>query len=248
MDEPNKSTDPIAAACDNEVNNILKEDDEAANEEKTDTAPDNTDVGKDASSNSDECDSDNKNDDLAEEINLNDIEELAEAINGIHDKVTVIENDQTNFIRNTQQRLEEIDNNIKSLMVSLQEIAEQPQQLNELSQSLLKTSSNINTSVTNLQTAFNGINESTVQCIRELQTAANEIPKKLLEDCCQQNKTALETAVSNFNAMNSAAQKWIKKLGNNADLATQIVITSGVITPALILVVLVLLVHVAMKV
>lgn len=242
MDEPNKSTDPIAAACDNEVNDILKEDDEAANEEKTDTAPDNTDVEKDASSNSDECDSDNQNDDLAEEINLNDIEELAEAINGIHDKVTVIENDQTNFIRNTQQRLEEIDNNIKSLMVSLQEIAEQPQQLNELSQSLLKTSGNINTSVTNLQTAFNGINESTAQCIRELQTAANEIPKKLLEDCCQQNKTALETAVSNFNAMNSAAQKWIKKLGNNADLATQIVITSGVITPALILVVLVLIV------
>lgn len=242
MDEPNKSTDPIAAACDNEVNDILKEDDEAANEEKTDTAPDNTDVEKDASSNSDECDSDNQNDDLAEEINLNDIEELAEAINGIHDKVTVIENDQTIFIRNTQQRLEEIDNNIKSLMVSLQEIAEQPQQLNELSQSLLKTSSNINTSVTNLQTAFNGINESTAQCIRELQTAANEIPKKLLEDCCQQNKTALETAVSNFNAMNSAAQKWIKKLGNNADLATQIVITSGVITPALILVVLVLIV------
>ena len=233
MDEPNKSTDPIAAACDNEVNNILKEDDEAANEEKTDTASDNTDVGKDASSNSDECDSDNPNDDLAE-INLNDIEELAEAINGIHDKVTVIENDQTNFIRNIQQRLEEIDNNIKSLMVSLQEIAEQPQQLNELSQSLLKTSSNINTSVTNLQTAFNGINESTAQCIRELQTAANEIPKKLLEDCCQQNKTALETAVSNFNAMNSAAQKWIKKLGNNADLATQIVITSGVITPLLL--------------
>lgn len=233
MDEPNKSTDPIAAACDNEVNNILKEDDEAANEEKTDTASDNTDVEKDASSNSDECDSDNQNDDLAE-INLNDIEELAEAINGIHDKVTVIENDQTNYIRNTQQRLEEIDNNIKSLMVSLQEIAEQPQQLNELSQSLLKTSSNINTSVTNLQTAFNGINESTAQCIRELQTAANEIPKKLLEDCCQQNKTALETAVSNFNAMNSAAQKWIKKLGNNADLATQIVITSGVITPLLL--------------
>lgn len=241
MDEPNKSTDPIAAACDNEVNNILKEDDEAANEEKTDTASDNTDVEKDASSNFDECDSDNQNDDLAEEVNLNDIEELAEAINGIHDKVTVIENDQTNFIRNTQQRLEEIDNNIKSLMVSLQEIAEQPQQLNELSQSLLKTSSNINTSVTNLQTAFNGINESTAQCIRELQTAANEIPKKLLEDCCQQNKTALETAVSNFNAMNSAAQKWIKKLGNNADLATQIVITSGVITPALILAVLVLI-------
>lgn len=241
MDEPNKSTDPIAAACDNEVNNILKEDDEAANEEKTDTASDNTDVEKDASSNSDECDSDNQNDDLAE-INLNDIEELAEAINGIHDKVTVIENDQTNYIRNTQQRLEEIDNNIKSLMVSLQEIAEQPQQLNELSQSLLKTSSNINTSVTNLQTAFNGINESTTQCIRELQTAANEIPKKLLEDCCQQNKTALETAVSNFNAMNSAAQKWIKKLGNNADLATQIVITSGVITPALLLVVLVIIV------
>lgn len=241
MDEPNKSTDPIAAACDNEVNNILKEDDEAANEEKTDTASDNTDVEKDASSNSDECDSNNQNDDF-EEVNLNDIEELAEAINGIHDKVTVIENDQTNFIRNTQQRLEEIDNNIKSLMVSLQEIAEQPQQLNELSQSLLKTSSNINTSVTNLQTAFNGINESTAQCIRELQTAANEIPKKLLEDCCQQNKTALETAVSNFNAMNSAAQKWIKKLGNNADLATQIVITSGVITPALILVVLVLIV------
>ena len=238
MDEPNKSTDPIAAACDNEVNNILKEDDEAANEEKIDTAPDNTDVEKDASSNFDECDSDNQNDDFAEEINLNDIEELAEAINDIHDKVTVIENDQTNFIRNTQQRLEEIDNNIKSLMVSLQEIAEQPQQLNELSQSLLKTSSNINTSVTNLQTAFNGINESTAQCIRELQTAANEIPKKLLEDCCQQNKTALETAVSNFNAMNSAAQKWIKKLGNNTDLATQIVITSGVITPALILVVL----------
>lgn len=234
MDEPNKSTDPIAAACDNEVNNILKEDDEAANEEKTDTVPDNTDVEKDASSNSDECDSDNQNDDFAEEINLNDIEELAEAINDIHDKVTVIENDQTNFIRNTQQRLEEIDNNIKSLMVSLQEIAEQPQQLNELSQSLLKTSSNINTSVTNLQTAFNGINESTAQCIRELQTAANEIPKKLLEDCCQQNKTALETAVSNFNAMNSAAQKWIKKLGNNADLATQIVITSGVITPLLL--------------
>lgn len=242
MDEPNKSTDPIAAACDNEVNDILKEDDEAANEEKTDTAPDNTDVEKDASSNFDECDSNNQNDDLAEEVNLNDIEELAEAINGIHDKVTVIENDQTNFIRNTQQRLEEIDNNIKSLMVSLQEIAEQPQQLNELSQSLLKTSSNINTSVTNLQTAFNGINESTAQCIRELQTAANEIPKKLLEDCCQQNKTALETAVSNFNSMNSAAQKWIKKLGNNADLATQIVITSGVITPALILVVLVLIV------
>lgn len=242
MDEPNKSTDPIAAACDNEVNNILKEDDEAANEEKTDTAPDNTDVEKDASSNFDECDSNNQNDDLAEEVNLNDIEELAEAINDIHDKVTVIENDQTNFIRNTQQRLEEIDNNIKSLMVSLQEIAEQPQQLNELSQSLLKTSSNINTSVTNLQTAFNGINESTAQCIRELQTAANEIPKKLLEDCCQQNKTALETAVSNFNSMNSAAQKWIKKLGNNADLATQIVITSGVITPALILVVLVLIV------
>lgn len=242
MDEPNKSTDPIAAACDNEVNNILKEDDEAANEEKTDTASDNTDVEKDASSNFDECDSNNQNDDLAEEVNLNDIEELAEAINGIHDKVTVIENDQTNFIRNTQQRLEEIDNNIKSLMVSLQEIAEQPQQLNELYQSLLKTSSNINTSVTNLQTAFNGINESTAQCIRELQTAANEIPKKLLEDCCQQNKTALETAVSNFNAMNSAAQKWIKKLGNNADLATQIVITSGVITPALILVVLVLIV------
>lgn len=242
MDEPNKSTDPIAAACNNEVNNILKEDDEAANEEKTDTAPDNTDVEKDASSNFDECDSNNQNDDLAEEVNLNDIEELAEAINDIHDKVTVIENDQTNFIRNTQQRLEEIDNNIKSLMVSLQEIAEQPQQLNELSQSLLKTSSNINTSVTNLQTAFNGINESTAQCIRELQTAANEIPKKLLEDCCQQNKTALETAVSNFNSMNSAAQKWIKKLGNNADLATQIVITSGVITPALILVVLVLIV------
>ncbi|WP_298884732.1 hypothetical protein [uncultured Phascolarctobacterium sp.] len=234
MDEPNKSTDPIAAACDNEVNNILKEDDEAANEEKNDTASDNTDVEKDASSNFDECDSNNQNDDLAEEVNLNDIEELAEAINGIHDKVTVIENDQTNFIRNTQQRLEEIDNNIKSLMVSLQEIAEQPQQLNELSQSLLKTSSNINTSVTNLQTAFNGINESTTQCIRELQTAANEIPKKLLEDCCQQNKTALETAVSNFNAMNSAAQKWIKKLGNNADLATQIVITSGVITPLLL--------------
>ena len=177
MDEPNKSTDPIAAACDNEVNNILKEDDEAANEEKTDTASDNTDVEKDASSNFDECDSNNQNDDF-EEVNLNDIEELAEAINGIHDKVTVIENDQTNFIRNTQQRLEEIDNNIKSLMVSLQEIAEQPQQLNELSQSLLKTSSNINTSVTNLQTAFNGINESTAQCIRELQTAANEIPKK----------------------------------------------------------------------
>lgn len=241
MDEQNKSTDPIAAACDNEVNNILKEDDEAANEEKTDTASDNTDVEKDASSNFDECDSNNPNDDLAEEVNLNDIEELAEAINGIHDKVTVIENDQTNFIRNTQQGLEEIDNNIKSLMVSLQEIAEQPQQLNELSQSLLKTSSNINTSVTNLQTAFNGINESTAQCIRELQTAANEIPKKLLEDCCQQNKTALETAVSNFNAMNSAAQKWIKKLGNNADLATQIVITSGVITPALILAVLVLI-------
>lgn len=234
MDEANKSTDPIAAACDNEVNNILKEDDEAANEEKTDTASDNTDVEKDASSNFDECDSNNQNDDLAEEVNLNDIEELAEAINGIHDKVTVIENDQTNFIRNTQQRLEEIDNNIKSLMVSLQEIAEQPQQLNELSQSLLKTSSNINTSVTNLQTAFNGINESTAQCIRELQTAANEIPKKLLEDCCQQNKTALETAVSNFNSMNSAAQKWIKKLGNNADLATQIVITSGVITPLLL--------------
>lgn len=234
MDEPNKSTDPIAAACDNEVNDILKEDDEAANEEKTDTASDNTDVEKDASSNFDECDSNNQNDDLAEEVNLNDIEELAEAINGIHDKVTVIENDQTNFIRNTQQRLEEIDNNIKSLMVSLQEIAEQPQQLNELSQSLLKTSSNINTSVTNLQTAFNGINESTAQCIRELQTAANEIPKKLLEDCCQQNKTALETAVSNFNSMNSAAQKWIKKLGNNADLATQIVITSGVITPLLL--------------
>lgn len=234
MDEPNKSTDPIAAVCDNEVNNILKEDDEAANEEKTDTASDNTDVEKDASSNFDECDFNNQNDDLAEEVNLNDIEELAEAINGIHDKVTVIENDQTNFIRNTQQRLEEIDNNIKSLMVSLQEIAEQPQQLNELSQSLLKTSSNINTSVTNLQTAFNGINESTAQCIRELQTAANEIPKKLLEDCCQQNKTALETAVSNFNAMNSAAQKWIKKLGNNADLATQIVITSGVITPLLL--------------
>lgn len=233
MDEPNKSTDPIAAACDNEVNNILKEDDEAANEEKTDTSSDNTDVEKDASSNFDECDSNNQNDDF-EEVNLNDIEELAEAINGIHDKVTVIENDQTNFIRNTQQRLEEIDNNIKSLMVSLQEIAEQPQQLNELSQSLLKTSSNINTSVTNLQTAFNGINESTAQCIRELQTAANEIPKKLLEDCCQQNKTALETAVSNFNAMNSAAQKWIKKLGNNADLATQIVITSGVITPLLL--------------
>lgn len=233
MDEPNKSIDPIAAACDNEVNNILKEDDEAANEEKTDTASDNTDVEKDASSNFDESDSNNQNDDF-EEVNLNDIEELAEAINGIHDKVTVIENDQTNFIRNTQQRLEEIDNNIKSLMVSLQEIAEQPQQLNELSQSLLKTSSNINTSVTNLQTAFNGINESTAQCIRELQTAANEIPKKLLEDCCQQNKTALETAVFNFNAMNSAAQKWIKKLGNNADLATQIVITSGVITPLLL--------------
>lgn len=236
MDEPNKSTDPIAAACDNEVNNILKEDDEAANEEKTDTASDNTDVEKDASSNFDECDSNNPNDDLAEEVNLNDIEELAEAINGIHDKVTVIENDQTNFIRNTQQRLEEIDNNIKSLMVSLQEIAEQPQQLNELSQSLLKTSSNINTSVTNLQTAFNGINESTAQCIRELQTAANEIPKKLVEDCCQQNKTALETAVSNFNAMNVASQKWIKRLGNNSDLATQIVIISGVLTPLLVLI------------
>lgn len=238
MDEPNKSTDPIAAACDNEVNNILKEDDEAANEEKINTAPDNTDVEKDASSNFDEYDSDNQNDDLAEEINLNlnDIEELLEAINGIHDKVTVIENNQTNFIRNTQQRLEEIDNNIKSLMVSLQEIAEQPQQLNELSQSLLKTSSNINTSVTNLQTAFNGINESTAQCIRELQTAANEIPKKLLEDCCQQNKTALETAVSNFNAMNVASQKWIKRLGNNSDLATQIVIISGVLTPLLVLI------------
>ena len=89
MDEPNKPTDPIAAACDNEVNNILNEE-ETANEgksgERTDAAPDNTDVE-------------------SEEINLKDIEELAEAINSIHDKVTVIENDQTNFIRNTQQRL-----------------------------------------------------------------------------------------------------------------------------------------------
>ena len=33
MDEPNKPTDPIAAACDNEVNNILKEE-ETANDKK----------------------------------------------------------------------------------------------------------------------------------------------------------------------------------------------------------------------
>lgn len=157
------------------------------------------------------------------------VEELAETISDINDRVTAIDNDQKSFIQSTHQRLEDIENTINSLMASLQEITDLPQSLAEIS-------SNISINVTNLQGALNQLNDSTSKCINELECAAAEIPQRLLDDCNEQNKKALQAAVSNFNAMNVASQKWIKRLGNNSDLATQIVIISGVLTPLLVLI------------
>lgn len=166
------------------------------------------------------------------------IDELSETISDINDRVTGIYNDQKSFIDSTQQRFEDIDNTICSLIASLHEIT-------DLSQSLADINSNISINVTNLQGALNQINDSTSKCINELQCAADEIPQKLLDDCNDQNKKALQAAVSNFNAMNIASQKWIKRLGNNSDLATQIVIISGVLTPLLVLI---SLVYILMKI
>ena len=166
------------------------------------------------------------------------IDELSETISDINDRVTGIYNDQKSFIDSTQQRFEDIDNTICSLIASLHEIT-------DLSQSLADINSNISINITNLQGALNQINDSTSKCINELQCAADEIPQKLLDDCNNQNKKALQAAVSNFNAMNIASQKWIKRLGNNSDLATQIVIISGVLTPLLVLI---SLVYILMKI
>lgn len=163
-----------------------------------------------------------------------DIEELAEAVNDILDKVTAIANDNKSFTQGTQEQLKDIENNLLSVMSTLKEMP-------DLHQSLSKINDNISTNITNLQGALNQINESTGRCVNELQNAAEEIPQKLLEDCTKQNKRALEVAVTNFNAMNAASQKWLKKLGNHTDWATQIVVISGVLTPFLLLIVIYML-------
>ena len=177
---------------------------------------------------------DNKENNFEVGEHLMDMEELAEAINDIRDKVAGMDNDTKSSIQDTRQQLDDIYNNVLSIMATLSEITDLPQ-------SLSKVNDNISSNVTNLQSALNQLNGSTEQCVEELQNAASVIPQKLLEDCNKQNKSALDAAVANFNAMNAASQKWIKQLGNRTDWATQIVIVSGIVTPILLLMIIYML-------
>lgn len=220
MDAEVNQKDEIEEEFQKDLGGILKEDDDIK-AEKILLSDSEQEFDNDDSFNSDGED---------EKLDVKEaIDELSETISDINDRVTGIYNDQKSFIDSTQQRFEDIDNTICSLIASLHEIT-------DLSQSLADISSNISINITNLQGALNQINDSTYKCINELQCAADEIPQKLLDDCNNQNKKALQAAVSNFNAMNVASQKWIKRLGNNSDLATQIVIISGVLTPLLVLI------------
>lgn len=220
MDAEVNQKDEIEEEFQKDLGGILKEDDDIE-AEKILLSDSEQEFDNDDSFNSDGED---------EKLDVKEaIDELSETISDINDRVTGIYNDQKSFIDGTQQRFEDIDNTICSLIASLHEIT-------DLSQSLADISSNISINITNLQGALNQINDSTYKCINELQCAADEIPQKLLDDCNNQNKKALQAAVSNFNAMNVASQKWIKRLGNNSDLATQIVIISGVLTPLLVLI------------
>lgn len=220
MDAEINQKDEIEEEFQKDLGGILKEDDDIEAEKKL-LSDSEQEFDNDDSFNSDGED---------EKLDVKEaIDELSETISDINDRVTGIYNDQKSFIDSTQQRFEDIDNTICSLIASLHEIT-------DLSQSLADINSNISINVTNLQGALNQINDSTSKCINELQCAADEIPQKLLDDCNNQNKKALQAAVSNFNAMNIASQKWIKRLGNNSDLATQIVIISGVLTPLLVLI------------
>lgn len=220
MDAEVNQKDEIEEEFQKDLGGILKEDDDIE-AEKILLSDSEQEFDNDDSFNSDGED---------EKLDVKEaIDELSETISDINDRVTGIYNDQKSFIDSTQQRFEDIDNTICSLIASLHEIT-------DLSQSLADISSNISINITNLQGALNQINDSTYKCINELQCAADEIPQKLLDDCNNQNKKALQAAVSNFNAMNVASQKWIKRLGNNSDLATQIVIISGVLTPLLVLI------------
>ena len=229
MDADINQKDEIEEEFQKDLGGILKEDDDIE-AEKNLLSDSEQEFDNDDSFNSDGED---------EKLDVKEaIDELSETISDINDRVTGIYNDQKSFIDSTQQRFEDIDNTICSLIASLHEIT-------DLSQSLADINSNISINVTNLQRALNQINDSTSKCINELQCAADEIPQKLLDDCNNQNKKALQAAVSNFNAMNIASQKWIKRLGNNSDLATQIVIISGVLTPLLVLI---SLVYILMKI
>lgn len=172
------------------------------------------------------------------EICTADLEELAEAINDIRDKVSSMDNDIKHFMQSTNNQLIDICNDMLSIMTTLKE-------MNDLPKSLQKMNDNISGNVTNLQSALNQINSSTKQCLEALRDAAGEIPQKLLEDCNRQNKSALDVAVANFNSMNAASQKWIKQLGNHTDWATQIVIVSGVLTPILLLLMIYMLLRIA---
>ena len=247
MDEQVKE-DHIAEECDKEVNAILNEDDHVQNSEKLQADEREEDIADT------ECDKDDENacgdkevnqenpEEFSQAVSHKEIEELAEAISDIHDQVAAIRNDQRNFIQNTQQHWEDVNNAISSLMLSVKEVSELPKHFSELSQSLVQVNNNMNSTVTNLQSALNQINDGTNKCLENLQYAADDIPRKLLENCNEQNKKALSVAVDNFNAMNTASQKWLKKLGNNTDWATQIVIVSGILTPILVLLAIVYLV------
>lgn len=234
--------DQIAEECDKAVNAILNEKDVQEDDKQEEESAD-TECGKVAENTSIDKEIIQENqEEFSKTITQKDIEELAEAISDIRDKAAAIENDQRSFIQGTQQHFKDIDNAISSLMLSLKEVTELPEQFSELSQSLVQVNNNINSTVTNLQGALNQINDGTNKCIQNLQYAADDIPKKLLENCNEQNKKALGVAVDNFNAMNIASQKWLKKLGNNTDSATQIVIVSGILTPILVLLAIVYLV------
>lgn len=169
-----------------------------------------------------------KNEEHKNEEQLVDIEDLAETVNDILDKVSGIANDNKSYMHNTDQRLIDLELKLDSILVSLNELSDLPQ-------SLKKSSDSISDNVTNLQSAINQVTGYTEQCVKELQNAADEIPRRLLEDCTNQNQKALDTAVANFNAMNAASQKWLKKLGRNSDWATQIVSVSGILIPVLLL-------------
>lgn len=220
--EEQEEKDPIEENFEDEIKAIRQEDN-GSDAEHTETSNSLFAVDDDEEREAATDDSTNK---------LSDIEALGEEVAGISDSVTALHNDNNAFLQQSQERFDDIETKLVSIMSSLHELSELVQGLTQVED---KMNENLSSNITNLQGALNQLNESTGQCVKELSVAADEIPKKLLDDCTAQNKLALDTAVANFNAMNAACQKWLKNLGNYTEWASQIVLVSGVLTPFLLL-------------
>lgn len=158
----------------------------------------------------------------------NNLSQLTIAVGGLRQSQSTV-NDNIVSIQKTVDALMDGQGDLSKKSDSLKEIYTlQVKKLDGYVQSISDTTNN-------LQQATNYLNEVAGYMGEGLMTALESVQAQFIQNCNNEYKGILNNAATNYQDLQKAINKWQKKVGNQTEYGSTILICSAIITPVLLI-------------